>query len=130
MTSSSLEIEKKKALLGLHALSGNDFVSSLFRKGKQAFWRTMSKKVEFVSLFTELGSSSQVSDNLFNGFEKFVCVLYGNQRISSVNQLRHKLFMQKFEREKKVVDLSLLPPCKENLKLHILRKKLGRHDLR
>eukprot|EP00794_Sanderia_malayensis_P002605 gene2605-biopygen2134 len=29
--------------------------------------------------------------------------------------------MQKLEREKKIIDLSLLPPCKENLRLHILR---------
>ena len=81
----------------------------------------MSKKAEFISLFTELGSSAQVSDNLFHCLEKFVCVLYGSQRLSSVNLLRHKLFVQKIERERKIIDLSLLPPCKENLRIHILR---------
>ena len=39
MTSSTLEIEKKKALLGLHSFSGNDYVSSFFKRGKQAFWK-------------------------------------------------------------------------------------------
>ncbi len=121
ITSSTLGIQKKKALLGLHAFSGNDYVSSFFRKGKQAFWKAMSSEEEFVRLFTRLGSSSQVSDHLVDGLEKFVCVLYRNKRVSSVNLLRHKLFVQKFEREKKIIDLSLLPPCKENLTLHIQR---------
>ena len=75
ITSSTLGIQKKKALLGLHAFSGNDYVSSFFRKGKQAFWKAMSSEEEFVRLFTRLGSSSQVSDDLVNGLEKFVCVL-------------------------------------------------------
>ena len=43
--------------------------------------------------------------------------------MSSVNKLRHKIFLQKFDKEKKVIDMyiSLLPPCKTNLKLHIIR---------
>eukprot|EP00794_Sanderia_malayensis_P001349 gene1349-biopygen1081 len=94
---------------------------SFFKKGKQAFWKAMLLEAEFIRLFSVLGSSSQVSDDLANGLEKFVCVLYGNKRISSVNLLRHKLFVQMFEREKKIIDLSLLPSCKENLRLHILR---------
>ncbi len=81
----------------------------------------MSLPVEFNRLFTELGSSSQVSDHLISGSEKIVCVLYGNKRISSGNLLLHKLFVQKFEREKEIIDLSILPPCKENPRLHILR---------
>ena len=41
ITSSSLKAEEKNALLGMHAFSGNDYVSAFFRKGKLAFWRTM-----------------------------------------------------------------------------------------
>ena len=41
--------------------------------------------------------------------------------MSSVNKLRHKIFLQRFEKEKKVIDISLLPPCETNLKLHIIR---------
>eukprot|EP00112_Aurelia_sp_Birch-Aquarium-sp1_P000007 Seg1.7 transcript_id=Seg1.7/GoldUCD/mRNA.D3Y31 product="hypothetical protein" protein_id=Seg1.7/GoldUCD/D3Y31 len=44
--------------------------------------------------------------------------MYGNHRISSVNELGNKIFLQKFEREQKVIDLSLLPA---NLKHHIMR---------
>lgn len=121
MQSSKLGNEKRTALLGLHAFSGNDYVSGFFRKGKIAFWKAMIRKEEFINLFTELGSSFQMPENLLSGLEKFVCALYGDQKISSVNALRHKIFVRKFEKEKKIVDLSLLPPCFENLKLHIKR---------
>ena len=61
-----------------------------------------------------------MSADLVNGLKKFFCVLYGNKGISSGNLLRHKLFVQKFEREKEIIDLSIPPPCKENPRLHIL----------
>ena len=81
----------------------------------------VSIEVELIRHLTELGRSSKVSADLVNGLEKFACVLYGNKRISSRNLLRLKLFVQKFEREKEIIDLSILPPCKENPRLHILR---------
>lgn len=121
VTSSTLDLEKRKALIGLHAFSGNDYVSSFFRKGKKAFWKAMLKRQEYIRLFAELGSSPQVPDHISQGLEKFVCALYGNQTMSSANKLRHKIFLQKFDKEKKVIDLSLLPPCETNLKLHIIR---------
>lgn len=121
VTSSTLDHEKRKALIGLHAFSGNDYVSSFFRKGKMAVWKAMVKSQEFISFFAELGSSLQVPDHLSEGLERFVCALYGNKVMSSVNKLRHKMFVQKFTKEKKFVDLSLLPPCATNLKFHIMR---------
>ena len=121
VTSSTLDLDKKKALIGMHAFSGNDYVSSFFKKGKVAVWKTMLKRQEFIRLFEELGTSPQVPDHISQGLERFVCALYGNHRVSSVNELLNKIFLQKFEREKKIIDLSLLPPCETNLKLHIMR---------
>ena len=79
VTSSTLDLEKRKALIGMHAFSGNDYVSSFFRKGKVAFWKAMLKRQEFIRLFAELGSSPQVPDHISQGLERFVCALYGNQ---------------------------------------------------
>jgi hypothetical protein len=121
VTSSTLDLEKRKALVGLHAFSGNDYVSSFFRKGKKAFWKTMLKRQEYIRLFAELGNSPQVPDPISQDLESFVCALYGSHTMSSVNKLRHKIFLQRFEKEKKVIDISLLPPCETNLKLHIIR---------
>ena len=121
ISSSTPSPENKRALLGLHAFSGNDYTSSVFRKGKFAFWKAMLKQPAFASLFKTLGTSSQVSEELFIGLEKFVCALYGNPRIGSVNKLRYKMFVEKFEKKKKIIDLSLLPPCSDNLRLHCKR---------
>ena len=121
VTSSTLDIEKKRALIGLHAFSGNDYVSSFFRKGKIAFWRQMTKKTDYVNLFANLGTTLQVPEEVEKGLEKFVCAIYGNERMQAVNDVRKKMFLQKFENEKKITDLSLLPPCQSNLKLHIKR---------
>ena len=56
VTLSTLDHEKRKALIGLHAFSGNYF-SSFFRKGKIAVWKAMLKSPGFISFFAELGSS-------------------------------------------------------------------------
>ena len=44
VTSSQLSAEEKKALIGVHAFSGNDYMSSFFRKGKSAFWKLALQK--------------------------------------------------------------------------------------
>ena len=54
ITSSTLPNIQKQALIGLHAVSGNDYVSSFFRKGRIAFWKAMLKRVEFIELFAGL----------------------------------------------------------------------------
>eukprot|EP00794_Sanderia_malayensis_P020967 gene20967-biopygen15473 len=121
IASSTLDNDKRRALIGLHAFSGNDYVSSFFRKGKVAFWQKMVKKTEYVNLFADLGTTFAASEELARGLEKIVCALYGKERLLSVNNARKKKFLQKFESEKKIKDLSLLPPCQSNLKLHVER---------
>lgn len=53
--------------------------------------------------------------------KNLVFFLYGDKRVESIDELRYKIFSQKFEKEGKVVDLSLLPPCKANFQLHTIR---------
>ena len=121
-TSSTLDAEEKKALVGLHVFSGNDYVSSFFRKGKKTFWKVMQKDQKYIRLFAELGNYPEVPVHVSNGLEEFVCDLYGHARISSVNKLRHKIFWQKLEKENKVIDLSFMPPCEANYVASIFRK--------
>ena len=121
VTSSTLDIDKRRALIGLHAFSGNDYISSFFRKRKIAFWRGMVKKDEYVNLFVNLGTTLHVSEEIDECLEKFVCAIYGNERMQSVKDVRKEIFSQKFESEKKITDLTLLPPIQANLKLHIKR---------
>ncbi|KAJ8034404.1 hypothetical protein HOLleu_21226 [Holothuria leucospilota] len=85
VTSSTLSEDKKKALFGLHAFSGNDYVSSFFGKGKITLWKNMLQRSEFIEMFAALGSRAHASDDLIQELENFVCVLYGDQRIGSVD---------------------------------------------
>ena len=49
--------------------------------------------------------------------EEFVCHLYGF-REKDTNTIRYQIFTKKNKQERKVVDLSVLPPCKSVLYYH------------
>ena len=80
----------------------------------------MLKKEEFIHLFTDLVNSFRVPNDITQGLEKFVCALYGNQWLSSVNEMCHKMFVKNFD-NKNIVYFSLLITSKSDLELHIKR---------
>ena len=45
----------KSCLIGFHAFTGNDFISSVFRRGKLQCWKTLQEEPNFQSSFSELG---------------------------------------------------------------------------
>ena len=53
-------------------------------------------------------------------YPEYVCILYGYQK-KNVNQVRYELFQKKYEKEGKIIDLSMLPPCESVLLLHARR---------
>ena len=61
-TSSGLSPDHRRALLGMHAFSGNDYVCSFFRKGKQAVWKAVAKNNAFAELFSSLGTEVTASE--------------------------------------------------------------------
>ena len=111
---------KYSAMLGLHAFTGNDYLSSFFRKGKERCWKLMQKYEEFEVCFTKLGSEPNLSEDLFESFEEYTALLYG-VKSKSINEARWKIFEKKHKRHNKIIDLSLLPPCKSVLRLHSKR---------
>ena len=44
------------ALLGLHTFTGNDFVTSFFKKGKLKRWKILQKFRKFENCFSQLGA--------------------------------------------------------------------------
>ena len=50
-----------------------------------------------------------------------VCFLHGERQLDATNDTRRNLFWRAFTRDKKVTDLSLLPPCSSSLRKHIQR---------
>ena len=122
VTFSELSAREKIALIGLHAFSRNDYVSAFFRKGKCAFWKAMLKQSQFLEALCHLGKELEVTnDLLFKVLEKFLCFLYGFPKHEELNALCRSIFWNKFKKKKQVVDLSLLPPCLDNLQFHVMR---------
>ena len=116
----NMQNKEKDALLGFHAFTGNDYISSFFRKGKPLAWKCMKKKEKFLEAFAAFGTSWTLNEDYFNILEEYVCNLYGN-KIVSVDKVRMKLFNKKVSKNKRAPDISLLPPCKQVLRLHASR---------
>jgi hypothetical protein len=100
VTSTGLSLGYRRALLGMHAFSGN---------------------TAFIDIFSYLGTEVIASEELVRGLEWFVCYIYGHPHILSVNEARKKAFWNKFNKKEKIIDVSLMPPCQSNLHNHIMR---------
>ena len=88
--------------------------------------RCDERNPSFVSVFEELGKTINVPEIMIKDLEKFVCCMYGKPNYTNVNKLRYDLFAQKYQgRSGQLlssydgVDLSLLPPCRGSLQMHI-----------
>ena len=117
----SLTSQQKKALVGLHAYTGNDYVASFLRKCKPFCWKQANKDPEFLDIFSRLGMEMHVPAEVFSAMETFVCFLYGEKKIEHVNEARSAIFWRKMNKEHKAVGLSLLPPCSSSLRKHVTR---------
>ena len=117
----NIEIEEDlKVLIGFPSFSGNDFISSFFGKGKQLCWKTMEKDSSYIEAFQPLGNSWDVTTETMDTLEDYVCLLHGEKN-TNVNNARFEIFHKKHVNQSKVVNISLLPPCKYVLKLHCFR---------
>ena len=116
-----LPIDVQSALVGFHLFTGNDYVSSFFRKGKTMCYSLMTKDKKYLDAFMSLGSQWDVEETTVSILEQYICSLYGRKKCDSVNVARQQIFWERYNKSKQIVDLSLLPPCRESLVLHIRR---------
>ena len=90
---SAIGLQVCKALLGLHAFTGCDSVSSFAGIGKVKPLKILRKNDEFQEVFGRLGEEWSLTEELFGKLEAFVCALYGAKKgTSDVNELRYALF--------------------------------------
>ena len=116
-----LPLLQRKALVGFHAFTGCDQVSSFLRKGKVSCWKVLQRYTHLFDGFEQLGTELEPSEQLTNHIEEFVCKLYGEKKVKEVNQARRNIFWRTLKKKKKVIDLSLLPPCRSSLLHHLKR---------
>ena len=46
-----MDADKKTALIGFHAFTGNDYVSSIFRRPREACWKLLEKNARYIRMF-------------------------------------------------------------------------------
>lgn len=124
----SIGTDMCNALPSFHAFTGCDTISAFVRKGKLGHFRVLQKNPRYVSVFENLGSNARVSPKQLSDLEAFSCLLYsGRSPSKDINRLRYTMFMTRFTSKKELlssetgIDLSLLPPCRSSLIMHIKR---------
>ncbi len=94
-------------------------MSSFFRKGEKASWKLTKRTQEFLYTFAELGLSVDAPDNVIALLTKFMCHLHGEKQHTTIVDARREVFWKTFARDEKIIDLSVIPPCKSSLIKHI-----------
>ena len=110
--SCEMTIPMKKALSGLHAF---------FKKGKKTRWSILQKYPQFLDVFMELGTDWEPNEHIIAQLEEYVCKLFGQKKVRCVSIARQQIFWEKYDKDNRISDLSLLPPYKDRLHLHIQR---------
>ena len=117
------------ALPALHAFSGADATSAFVRKGKLAPLKILKQNPEYIKTFSQLGVTVNIESSVLRELEEFTCLLYRGRgsRTSDVNKLRFEKFQERFNTNTELltcyngIDMSLLPPCRDALHMHIER---------
>ena len=120
--------ELSNALPSLHAYTGCDSTSSFVRKGKVVPLRLLQQHPQYIPAFTSFGTSSTMRKQHIEDIEAFTCKMYeGKSGIRDIDKLRYVTFLTRYSPGKKLltndrgIDLSLLPPCRSSLMMHIAR---------
>ena len=87
--------QQRKALAGVHAFTGNDYIASFLRKRTQICW----KDEEFLDLFATLGTEINVTEAMYIGLEKYACRLYGELRVKEAMKLGQPFFGERSRRK-------------------------------
>ena len=69
--------EIRNAIIGLHAISGNDYVSAFFRKGKKTFWKIACKNADYLAALSIFGTTYVLDEELHVKLEKYIYAIYG-----------------------------------------------------
>ena len=106
-----------KALPGVHALTRHDSTSAFVGRGKKHALSVLQDPKNHAAreAMGLLGCSFDVSPDLVEMVEKFVCLLYGSAEHARVDDLRYQLLCLK------AAQISQLPPTRDALRKHTLR---------
>ena len=85
------------ALTALHAFTHCDSTSAIKGIVKVKPIKVMQKNLRFQRVLAKLGEQWYVSEEVISGLEAFNCAIYGRSCITSVDELRCILIIEKCE---------------------------------
>ena len=89
------------SLPALHAFFGCDYLAAFSRKGKIRPLKLLEQNVDAQVAFSGLGKGKpDVDEDNVQAIEKFVCSVYGKKQLSSVNEVRFQIFVDKYKPRK------------------------------
>ena len=104
--------EHRLSLISFHLITGGDYTSSFFCKGKITSSNKACVKPNFVvTLSSILGNQVTRDDETFNTLVEYTCCSYGSNR-KNINKLRFQKFTQKYERGEKKQSFVVHPTSK------------------
>ena len=77
-----------QTLLGFYIYTGEDANSAFRGKGKVLPLKKLVKTAKHQDKFKELGNQWNISDDLINRLEEFLCLMYGFPHTKNVNEVR------------------------------------------
>ena len=81
----------------------------------------LEKSERYLAAIQQLSAIWELPRCTLQHVEAYICVLYGNTKYRSVNELRAYILDKRCTQKNKVIDLFLLPPCESALMLHCKR---------
>jgi len=84
------------ALPGYHAFTGCDYTAAFNRKGKVQPLKVLQKYQDIQNAFQQLTHESNITDETITKIQKFVCCIYGQSKLESVNEARLQIFLEKY----------------------------------
>ena len=110
--------------MGLHAFKGCDTTRAFVRQGKIKPMKLLEQNVDILPVFCRIGSDIVIQDADIKLLEKFVCKMYHPNKpfyddIVFIKKIQPKSLHALSSTDG--IDLSLLPPCRSTLKMHIVR---------
>ncbi|KAI5651982.1 hypothetical protein NE865_00319 [Phthorimaea operculella] len=112
-------VDKRKALLAYHSLTGCDTTSALSGHTKKSSWPIFHQHYHLLSNF---GTSPHPTEVQLSNAERFVILMYTNKKpglqdSNNLDDLRAAMFQN-------IRELDKLPPTREAFRQHALRAKL------
>ena len=116
------------ALPGFHAFTGCDYTASFSRKGKVRPLKLLMSDLKAQKASKAISAEGPITQETITAINKFTCKMYGNKKISDVDELRFDVFARKYNLKidknlaaVKKLEASALPPCKKVLLQKIKR---------